>query len=498
MNLDELKKENIEEIMKTPEKNIGFVLSSLDGYLLVNGLYDVFLGEKVIIDTFHSGIVFDILEDFVVIFNFGQNTISVGTKIERTYAPFSITVSDNMLGHVFDVLGNCIDGEDFSHSQDHQNLPVEREIPNITERKPINTPLETGFLLIDSLIPIGKGQRQLFIGNPNTGKTYTAINTFIRNKDNPNVISIYVTIGQQQSKTAKLREYLAQKNCLKNVIIISSRASDTPINNYLAPFVGCTIAEYFAHEKKKDVIIIYDDLSNQAISYREISLLMKRTPSREAYPGDVFYLHARLLERAGNFINGGSITAIPIAQLQENDLSGYISTNLISITDGQIIFDSKLFNKGFKPAINTELSVSRVGSAAQYENIKSISKSLKLDLAQYSELELFSQFTTDLDEKTTEKLEKGRELFQLLKQPLFTTYTTTEEYIMLYLYKNFYEDLLKIKDKQLFFSWLVEIFTYSHKDIEEIIHHGKLLNQENQELLNTFIQSSFEIYINEG
>lgn len=498
MNLEELNKENIQELMSLPEKNIGFVLSSLDGYLLVNGLYDVLLGEKVIIDSFDSGIVFDILEDFVIIFNFGQKAIPVGSKIERTYSLFSITISENMLGRVFDVQGNCIDGDNFFHNDEFQTLSIEQEIPNITERKPINTPLETGFLLIDSLIPIGRGQRQLFIGNPNTGKTYTAINTFIRNKDNPNIICIYVTIGQQQSKTAKIREYLTEKDCLKNVIMISSRASDSAINNYLAPFVGCTIAEYFAHQKKKDVIIIYDDLSNQAISYRELSLLMKRSPSREAYPGDVFYLHARLLERAGNFIQGGSITAIPIAQLQENDLSGYISTNLISITDGQIIFDSKLFNKGFKPAINTELSVSRVGSAAQYENIKQLSKSLKLELAQYAELELFSQFTSDLDEKTTEKLEKGRELFNLLKQPLFSTYSTIEEYFILYLYKNFYSNLLKIHNKQLFFSWLTDLFTYNHEEIKNNIKNGNILDTESNEKLNEFIESSFEIYINEG
>lgn len=245
------------------------------------------------------------------------------------------------------------------------------------------------------------------------------------------------------------------------------------------------------------MIIVYDDLSNQAVSYRELCLLMRRSPSREAYPGDVFYLHARLLERAGNFLAGGSITAIPIAQLQENDLSAYISTNLISITDGQIIFDSKLFNKGFKPAINTELSVSRVGSAAQYDNIKTISKSLKLELAQYTELELFSQFTSDLDEKTIEKLERGRELFNLFKQELFSTYSTVEEYFILYIYKYFYTNLIKIKNKHLFFSWSIGIFSHALKNIHDELMQGKILNPQNTQQLNDFIQSSFEVYINE-
>lgn len=250
INSEELNKDIIYETMSLPEINIGFVLASLDGYLIVNGLYNVFLGEKVLVNECEYGIVFDILEDYIVVFNLTQKTVSVGSKVQRTHNLFSVSVSENMLGHVFNIEGKCIDGSDFSHNEDFQTLPIEREIPGITERVSINTPLETGFLLIDSLIPIGRGQRQLFIGNPNTGKTYTAINTFIRNKDNENIICIYVTIGQQQSKTAKIREYLKEQGCLNKIIIISSRASDPAISNYLAPFVGCTIAEYFAHEKK--------------------------------------------------------------------------------------------------------------------------------------------------------------------------------------------------------------------------------------------------------
>lgn len=495
MNLNEEILQNTLDRIQIPEKSIGTVIASMDGYIIIEGLYDVYMGEKVIINNSSYGLVFDILEDRVIIFTIEKNIIAIGSTVTRTKELYSIDVSENMTGRIFNVLGNCIDGKVFEKIN-IKKMFIEREIPNITEREPINTPLETGFLLIDSLIPIGRGQRQLLIGNQNTGKTYTSINSFIRNKKDNNAIFIYVAISQQEAKTARVVEYLRINETLEKTIVISTNTGEPALNHYLAPYVGCAIAEYFAHELKKDVIIVYDDLSNQAIAYRELCLLMRRAPSREAYPGDIFYLHARLLERAGNFKNRGSITALPIAQLQEDDSSAYIPTNLISITDGQIIFDTKLFNKGIKPAINTELSVSRVGSAAQYESISKISKSLRLELAQYHELDLFSQFTNDLDEETIKKLEKGKLLISLLKQDLVKNYDSCQKYIILYLFKYHDTLIIKIKDCESFLYWLFDFFKYTYVPLYEKLSTGKLLNTEELKEFNDFIVNIFSLYEN--
>lgn len=485
-----------DEIMNNldkPENSVGIVVALVDSYILVTGLYDVYIGEKVIIDNMHEGFVFEILEDRVIVFPFTNISVSINSFVRRTNELFYVLASENMVGHVFNIAGNCIDGSDYS-VKNAKKMYIESSIPSIISRKAINKPLETGFVIIDTLIPIGKGQRQLFIGNQNTGKTYTAINTFIRNKDDKNAIFIYVTIGQQKAKTARLVDYLRGQGVLDKTIIISADSGEMAINNYLAPYVGCAIAEYFAHDLKKDVVIVYDDLSQQAISYREICLLTKRSPSREAYPGDIFYLHARLLERAGNFMNGGSITAIPIAQLQEDDLSAYIPTNLISITDGQIFFDSKAFNKGIKPAVNTELSVSRVGGAAQYDNIRFISKALRLELAQFHELELFSQFTSDLDEKTIEKLEKGKLLVDFCKQNLYQNYGVLEKFVLIYMYKNFYSKLVKICDKNQFLYFVFDFLKYSYAEMYQTISSGVLLEESMKKELYSVIENLFNLY----
>jgi F-type H+-transporting ATPase subunit alpha len=493
MNLNEDTLQNTLDQMYIPEKNIGTVIASMDGYIIIDGLYDVYMGEKVIINNSSFGVVFEILEDRVIIFTIDKNPIIIGSKVQRTKELYSIDVSENMTGHIFDVLGNCIDGKSFEKIN-AKKMFVEKEIPNITERESINTPLETGFLVVDTLVPIGRGQRQLLIGNQNTGKTYTAINSFIRNKTDKNSIFIYVAVSQQKAKTARLVEYLESNNTLDKTIIISADTSEPALNHYLAPYVGCAIAEYFAHELNKNVVIVYDDLSNQAIAYREMCLLMRRAPSREAYPGDIFYLHARLLERAGNFVNRGSITALPIAQLQEDDCSAYIPTNLISITDGQIIFDTKLFNKGIKPAINTELSVSRVGSAAQHQTISKISKSLKLELAQYHELSLFSQFTTDLDAETIKKLEKGKLLISLLKQDLTKNYDSCQKYIILYIFKHHDSLIIKMKNQENFLYWLFDFFKYTYVNLYQKLSHGLVLNKEELEEFDNFITNIFSFY----
>ncbi len=495
MNLNEDTLQQTLEKMKLPERNIGTVISAMDGYIIIEGLYDAYMGEKIIINNTSFGLIFDILEDRIIAFTIEKEPVPIGSKVERTKELYSIEVSENMTGHIFDVLGNCIDGKKIEKINS-KKMFIEREIPNINERESITVPLETGFLLIDALIPIGQGQRQLFIGNQNTGKTYTTINSFIRNKNNPNAIFIYVAISQQKAKTARLAEYLEKNNALEKTIIISSDTGEPALNHYLAPYVGCAIAEYFAHDLNKDVIIVYDDLSNQAIAYRELCLLMRRAPSREAYPGDIFYLHARLLERAGNFKNSGSITALPIAQLQEDDCSAYIPTNLISITDGQIIFDTKLFNKGIKPAINTELSVSRVGSAAQHKTISKISKSLRIELAQYHELSLFSQFTTDLDEETIKKLDKGKLLISLLKQDLIKNYDSCQKYIILYIFKYHDKLIHKVKNQENFLFWIFDFFKYTYVDLHNKLSSGILLNTDELKEFDDFITNIFSFYEN--
>lgn len=479
--------------MNIIEKDIGVVISFMDGCAIVVGLFAVCIHEKVLLDNDLFGIVFDIFEDKVFIFVIGNLPLQVGSKVKRTKEQYGITVGSDMTGHIFDVLGNCIDGS-VCIKKNEKKVFTEREVPGMITRETISQPLETGILAIDSLIPIGRGQRQLFIGNQNTGKTYAALSSFVRQKEDENVICIYVAVSQQKAKTLRLIEYLKQNDVFKNTIILSADAFEPALNHYLAPFVGCAIAEFFAHDLNKDVIIIYDDLSNHAIAYRELCLLMKRAPSREAYPSDVFYLHARLLERAGNFKDKGSITALPIAQLQEDDSSAYIATNLVSITDGQVVFDTKLFNKGFKPAINTELSVSRVGSAAQFPVISSVSKALRLKLAEYTELASFSQFSSDLDQDTLERLQKGKALIDILKQPLNVNYTVSQKYIILYIYEFYYNEMKKIDNLMMFFAWAFDFFQSTYKDVYELLEAGKILNSENMKEFNFFIIEIFTLY----
>jgi F-type H+-transporting ATPase subunit alpha len=289
-------------------------------------------------------------------------------------------------------------------------------------------------------------------------------------------------------------KFLQDNDALKNTIFIAADAFESALSRYLAPYVGSAVAEFFAHDEKKDVIVIYDDLSNHAIAYRELCLLMRRAPSREAYPGDVFYLHARLLERAGNFLEGGSITALPIAQLQQDDFSAYIPTNLVSITDGQIIFDTKLFNKGIKPAINTELSVSRVGSAAQFKTISSLSKSLRLDLAQYSELSVFSQFSAELDPHTVDQLEKGKFLVSILNQSLKVNYKTFQEYIILSVFKFFYKEAKSIENVNMFFAFAFDFFEANYDDILRDLDAGKQLSEEQDIAFKSFLDEIFNLY----
>jgi F-type H+-transporting ATPase subunit alpha len=485
--------ENIMQFMTTPEKEVGIVISFSNGCVVITGFLEIIINEKIIFEGGFFGLVFDIAEDKIFAFVVANEVIAVGSKVKRTKEQYAISVSSEMLGHMFDVQGNSLDGA-ILHFNEEKKVLVEQQVMGMITRKPVSEPLATGILVIDSLIPIGKGQRQLFIGNRNTGKTYSALSTFIRQKDVENIVCIYVSVGQQKAQTLRLMKFLEDNNALKQSIFIVADAFESALSRYLAPYVGCAVGEFFAHQKNKDVVIIYDDLSNHAIAYRELCLLMRRPPSREAYPGDVFYLHARLLERAGNFLDHGSITALPIAQLQEDDFSAYIPTNLVSITDGQIIFDTKLFNKGIKPAINTELSVSRVGSAAQFKTISNLSKSLRLELAQYNELAIFSQFSSELDLHSIEQLEKGKFLIKILNQSLKLNYRTFQEYIVLYIFKFFYKEAKDIENITMFFAFAFDFFESNYQSLLTILESGQKFSDVQDITFKGYINEIFKLY----
>ena len=357
---------------------------------------------------------------------------------KRTGGVFKAPVGRGLLGRVVDALGQPIDSLGSLPIAEYR--PIEVTIPGIIERKPISESLATGKLVVDALVPIGKGQRELIIGNRGTGKTSLALDTILHQKGK-NVYCIYVSIGQRQANLARTVRTLEEHDALSYSIIVSADAGQAALDQYIAPYVACTMAEYL-RDQQKDVLIVYDDLTNHAVAYREMSLLMRRAPGREAYPGDIFYLHSRLLERAGRLARGGSITALPIVQIQADDITGYIPTNLISITDGQIFLDTKLFNQGIRPAVNVGLSVSRVGGAAQTKAIKQMTKALRLEIAQYHELVSFSQFGTELDPLSQKYLARGEVVYQLFRQKQYVTYSFVDQSLMLFLLQeNFLDEI---------------------------------------------------------
>ncbi len=416
---------------KSVPRQMGSVVSVIDGVVTIKGLEQVKYGEIVMFYSGVKGMIMGINEYSSQAILFGSNEdVSEGMTVYRTNKTAGIGASDNYLGRVVDSLGNPIDGlGDISAST---YLPIEQNAPTIIDRMPVNRPLETGILTIDAMFPIGKGQRELIIGDRQTGKTSIAIDTIL-NQKGKDVVCIYVAIGQKASSVARLVETLRQKDALEYSVVVASFASDESSLQYIAPYSATALAEYFMHNGK-DVLIIYDDLSKHAIAYRTISLLLGRAPGREAYPGDVFYLHSRLLERSAQLsleLGGGSITALPIVETQSSDVSAYIPTNIISITDGQIFLESDLFFSGQRPAINIGLSVSRVGGDAQTKAIKKATGTLRLDLAQYREIEVFTQFASDLDEATKEELVYGACLMQVLRQGLHKPLKQYEEVIIL-------------------------------------------------------------------
>ena len=459
-------------------RETGEVIWVGDGIATIYGIDHAMYGEIVTFENGVKGMVQDIRQNEIGCILFGSDLgIKEGTKVVRTKKKAGIPVGDAFLGRVVNALGEPIDGEGDIKEDDY--FPVEQEAPSIVDRKSVDTPLETGILSIDSMFPIGRGQRELIIGDRQTGKTSIATDTII-NQRGKDVICVYVAIGQKASTVAKIVNTLKKHDAMDYSIVVSSTASDPASLQYIAPYAGTALAEYFMH-KGKDVLIVYDDLSKHAVAYRAISLLLERSPGREAYPGDVFYLHSRLLERSSRLsdeLGGGSITALPIIETQAGDVSAYIPTNVISITDGQIFLETELFFSGVRPAVNVGLSVSRVGGAAQTKIVKKVSGNLRIDLAQFREMEVFTQFSSELDKTTQELLDHGHRLVEILKQPLYHPYSMHEEVIILCCAQHKLMLDVPVKEIRKFTLDMLSYFEANHSDIIAEINDKKVMTDE--------------------
>ena len=472
-------KEEIENYdLDTGDQEVGQVIWVGDGIATIYGMDQAMYGEIVLFENGIKGMVQDVRKNEIGCILFGSDTgIREGTKVTRTKKKAGIPVGEAFIGRVIDPLGAPIDGKGPIASEDYR--PIENEAPGIIDRKSVSVPLETGILSIDSMFPIGRGQRELIIGDRQTGKTSIAVDTIL-NQKGKDVICIYVAIGQKASTVAGIVSTLQKYDAMDYSIVLSSTASQPAPLQYIAPYSGTALAEYFMY-KGKDVLIVYDDLSKHAVAYWALSLLLERSPGREAYPGDVFYLHSRLLERSSRLsdeLGGGSITALPIIETQAGDVSAYIPTNVISITDGQIFLESDLFFAGMRPAVNVGLSVSRVGGAAQTKAMKKASGSIRIDLAQFREMQVFTQFSSDLDATTKEQLTYGDGLMELLKQPLYHPMSLHAKVITLCAatHKEFLDiDKRAVKDFQ---NGLLEYFDRVHPEIGQEIEANKALTDE--------------------
>ena len=468
--------ENFDEISKDSE--VGTVVTVGDGIATIYGIDHAMYGEIVTFENGLKGMVQDIQKDEIGCILFGSDTgIKEGTKVARTKKKAGIPVGDKFIGRVINALGAPIDGAGEIEADDYR--PIENEAPGIIDRKSVSVPMETGILSIDSMFPIGRGQRELIIGDRQTGKTSIATDTIL-NQNGNGVICIYVAIGQKASTISKVVNTFKTSGAMDHTIVLASTASDCAPLQYIAPYAGTALAEYFMY-KGKDVLIVYDDLSKHAVAYRALSLLLGRSPGREAYPGDVFYLHSRLLERSSRLSEekgGGSITALPIIETQAGDVSAYIPTNVISITDGQIFLESSLFFSGMRPAVNVGLSVSRVGGDAQTKAMKKAAGSLRIDLAQYREMEVFTQFSSDLDDATKEQLEYGSGLMELLKQPLGKPMSLAEKVITLCAARH--KVMLGIPTAKVkgFQMDMLSYFASAHPEIAREIEETKDLSKE--------------------
>ena len=473
-----LKTEIAESEFDSSKREVGNVTWIGDGIVTINGIDHAMYGEIVIFDTGVKGMVQDIRKKEIGVILFGRDTgLKEGSRVIRTGKRAGIPCGENFLGRVVDALGSPIDGKGEITAVDYR--PIENDAPSIVDRKSVSVPMETGILAIDSMFPIGRGQRELIIGDRQTGKTSIAIDAVL-NQKGKDVVCIYVAIGQKASTIAKLVHTLEVNEALPYTIVVSATASDPASLQYIAPYSGTSLAEYFMY-KGKDVLIVYDDLSKHAVAYRALSLLLERSPGREAYPGDVFYLHSRLLERSARITaerGGGSITALPIIETQAGDVSAYIPTNVISITDGQIYLESSLFNAGQRPAVNVGLSVSRVGGAAQTKAMKKAAGSIRIDLAQYREMEVFTQFSSDLDDATKQQLEYGKGLMTILKQPLCRPLSMAEQVITLVAANNKLFMGVDQKNLKQFQMDMLNYIRENNNDIFREIETEKVLSED--------------------
>ena len=465
----------------------GVVISSADGIVHVEGMNRAVYGEIVTFDNGAKGMVESVDPEQLGIMLFdGAETVGVGTMVTRSGKRAGIPVGDSFLGRVIDPLGEPIDGKGPIEAEGYN--PIEKQAPGILERQSVDTPLHTGILAIDSMFPIGRGQRELIIGDRQTGKTSIATDAIL-NQKNTGVLCIYVAIGQKASSIARVAEDLKKHGAMEYTTIVAATASDSAPLQYIAPYAGTALAEYFM-DKGKSVLIVYDDLSKHAVAYRAISLLLRRSPGREAYPGDVFYLHSRLLERSCRMrddLGGGSITALPIVETQAGDVSAYIPTNVISITDGQIFLESALFNAGNRPAVNVGLSVSRVGGAAQTKAMKKANANLRIELAQYKDMESFAQFSSDLDAETRRQLEHGKALMEMLKQPLYQPKSDAEQVVLLVLASHGVLDEIPTAELRTKTSAFVRQFRADVSGtMEKIQTTGKLEPDEVETILNAW------------
>ncbi len=474
-------------------EDVGMVLSVGDGIALVYGLDQVMLNELVIFENGVQGLVLNLQEEYVGVVVLGSDLeIKEGDKVKRSGALIEVGVGDQYLGRVVDALGHAIDGK--GEIKYERTRPIERIAPGVMLRKSIDEPLETGIKAIDAMIPIGKGQRELIIGDRQTGKTAIAIDTII-NQKNKNIYCVYVAIGQKQSTVANIVEKLKFANALSYTVIVAASASENASLQYIAPYSATAMAEEWL-EQGKDVLIVYDDLSKHAVAYRTLSLLLKRSPGREAYPGDVFYLHSRLLERAcklSDKLGGGSLTALPIIETQAGDISAYIPTNVISITDGQIFLMSNLFNEGVRPAIDSGLSVSRVGGSAQIKAMKQVASSLKISLANYQELKDFARFGSDLDPKTKEILKHGEVLVELFKQDQYFPFSMERQILELFAVNHAYLDDLETNKVNFFLDGLYEYVKNFHSEILEEIKDKKVISEALEKTLHETISDYKEV-----
>ena len=475
---------------------VGQVLSVGDGIARIYGLDKVQAGEMVEFPGGIKGMTLNLEEDNVGVVIFGDDrTIREGDTVKRTGAIVDVPIGKELLGRVVDALGNPVDGKGPINASERSLIEV--KAPGIIPRKSVHEPMQTGIKAIDSLIPIGRGQRELIIGDRQTGKTAIIVDTILNQKklndaaanDAEKLFCVYVAIGQKRSSVAQIVKTLEEKGALEYTIVVAATASEPAPIQFLAPYTGCTMGEYF-RDRGMHAVIFYDDLTKQAVAYRQMSLLLRRPPGREAYPGDVFYLHSRLLERAAKMSdeNGaGSLTALPVIETQANDVSAYIPTNVISITDGQIFLETDLFYKGVRPAVNVGLSVSRVGSAAQAKAMKQVAGSIKLELAQYREMEAFAQFASDLDASTQQLLARGARLIEVLKQPQFSPYSMEEQVVSLFSGVNGFLDEVKIQDVVRFEQMLLDNIREKGTDILSAIRTEEAISEETEGKLKTFI-----------